>query len=80
MMRAAFPDLQVTIEDAISGGGRLAVRGEIRGTHRGELMGIPPAGQWVTGGLIDIDRVENGRLAERWGQADTLGIAPNSAS
>ena len=74
MMRAAFPNLQVTIEDVISEGDRVAVRGEIRGTHQGELMGIPPTGKRVTVSLIDINRIENGKLTERWGQADMLGM------
>lgn len=74
MMRAAFPDLQATIEDVIVEGDKVAVRGTVRGTHRGELMGIPPTGKQVTVTLIDINRIENGKLAERWGEADMLGM------
>lgn len=74
MMRAAFPDLQVTIEDVISEGDKVAVRGAIHGTHRGELMGIPPTGKRVTISLIDINLIENGKIVERWSQADMLGM------
>lgn len=74
MMRSAFPDLQVEIEDVIAEGDRVAVRGAIHGTHRGELMRIPPTGKRVTVSLIDINRIENGKLAERWGQSDMLGM------
>jgi predicted ester cyclase len=74
MLRAAFPDLRVTIEEVIAEGDRVAVRGVIRGTHRGDLMGIPPTGKAVTMALIDINRIEGGQLVERWGEADTLGL------
>jgi steroid delta-isomerase-like uncharacterized protein len=74
MFRVAFPDLQAAIDDVISEGDRVAVRGAVRGTHRGELMGIPPTGKRVTVELIDINRVENGKLVERWGETDMLGM------
>ena len=72
--RAAFPDLRATIDDTIAEGDRVAVRGEIHGTHRGESMGIPPTGNKVTVELIDINRIENGELVERWGEANMLGM------
>lgn len=74
MLRAAFPDLRATIKDVIAEGDQVAVRGAICGTHRGELMGIAPTGEVVTMALIDINRIADGRLAERWGEADMLGL------
>ena len=74
MFRAAFPDLQATIEDLIAEGHKVAVRGTLRGTHPGELLGIPPTGAQVTVPLIDINRIEAGKLVERWGEADMLGL------
>ncbi len=50
------------------------VRGSIRGTHQGELMGIPPTGKAVTVPLIDVNRIAGGQLAERWAEADMLGL------
>jgi len=74
MFRAAFPDLQVTVEDTIADDDKVAVRGVVRGTHQGELMGMPPTGSTVTAALIDINRIENGRLVERWRETDMLGM------
>jgi predicted ester cyclase len=74
LFRAAFPDLQVTLEELIAEGDKVAVRGVMRGTHQGELMGIPPTGRQVTVALIDINRIEGGQLVERWGEADMLGL------
>lgn len=73
-MRAAFPDLQATIAETVAEGDKVAVRGTIRGTHEGELMGIPPTGKRVTVTLIDVNRIAGGRLVERWAEVDTLGL------
>lgn len=40
--RAAFPDLQITVEELIAEGDKVFDRVTWRGTHQGELMGIPP--------------------------------------
>jgi steroid delta-isomerase-like uncharacterized protein len=74
MFRAAFPDLQGTVKDMIAEGDKVVVRGVVRGTHRGELMGIPPTGRQMTVTLIDINRIEGGKLVERWGVSDMLGM------
>ncbi len=44
------------------------------GTHRGELFGFAPTGNRVTWTAIHIWRIVDGRLAERWSEADLLGI------
>ena len=72
--QVAFPDLHATIEDLVAEGQKVVVRGSIRGTHQGELMGIPPTGKPVTVTLIDVNRIEGGKLAERWAEADMLGM------
>ncbi len=74
MFRAAFPDLTGTIEAMVAEGDTVAVRGTMRGTHQGELLGIPPTGTRVTVTLIDINRIEDGKLIERWTETDMLGL------
>lgn len=74
MFRDAFPDLSGILDDVICEGDKVVVRGTMRGTHRGELMGIPPTGKQVTVTLIDINRVEDGKLVERWAETDMLGL------
>jgi predicted ester cyclase len=41
----AYPDLHVTIEDAIAEGDKVVSRNTVTGTHQGEYMGIPPTGK-----------------------------------
>jgi steroid delta-isomerase-like uncharacterized protein len=72
--RRAFPDLRVTTEDLVAEGDRVVLRWTARGTHKGDLGGIPPTGKEATLKGIDILRIENGRIAERWAEYDNLGL------
>jgi steroid delta-isomerase-like uncharacterized protein len=70
----AFPDLQVNVEDMISEGDKVVARLTVRGTHQGEFMGITPTGYQVTFTGIDIVRIADGKVVERWGNFDDLGM------
>jgi len=72
--RIAFPDLRVKNEDVIVEEDKVVVRWKARGTHNGQLMNIPPTGKQVSLKGIDILRLDNGRIAERWGEFDALGM------
>lgn len=85
MFRSAFPNLHVTIEDQIAAGDRVVSRWMARGTHKGELMGIPPSGIDVTMVGLTISRVTEGKISEdwtNWNSLDTirqLGAIPPSS-
>jgi steroid delta-isomerase-like uncharacterized protein len=74
MLLSAFPDAQVTIEDIIAEGDKVVVHWAGRGTHRGELMGLPPTNKEASAAGIDILRYEGGKRVETWRQWDTLGM------
>jgi steroid delta-isomerase-like uncharacterized protein len=74
MIRSAFPDFQIIVEDQVAEGDRVAGRYTMRGTHQGDLMGIPPTGKPVSIIAMDVIRVRDGRLVEHWGQIDMLGM------
>lgn len=70
----AFPDLHVSIEHMVAEGDKVAVEYTIRGTHQGELMGIPPTGKQVMVKGLDINRFKGDKLVERWGNQDDVGM------
>jgi len=72
--RNAFPDIKFTIEELIAQGDKVAERFTVRGTHQGELQGIPPTGKQIKITSIDIARYVDGKMVERWGQPDFLGM------
>ena len=68
--RKAIDGFELTIEDVISDGDKVAGRYRIHGKHADELMGVP-----ATGNEIDVEgqsffRFEDGRVAERWQSLD----------
>ena len=75
-LRAAFPDLQMTVEDVIADGDKAVARVTVAGTHQGEFMGVPPTGTRVVGvQLIDVMRFDGGGLVcEHWGVSDMLSL------
>jgi steroid delta-isomerase-like uncharacterized protein len=74
MYRNAYPDTDITVEDQIAEGDNVVTRWTARGTHQGELMGIPPSGNRVEVTGITIDRFSGGMFAESWTNYDALGM------
>ena len=74
LFRSAFPDWRSTIEDLIAVDDMVVERFTARGTHQAELMHIAATGRAVTLGGINIFRLRNGRIVERWGVLDQLGF------
>ncbi len=74
MYRSAFPDSHITVEDQIAEGDEVVTRWRGRGTHQGELFGIPPSGNQVEISGITIDRFSGGKAVERWTNYDALGM------
>jgi steroid delta-isomerase-like uncharacterized protein len=72
--RTAFEHLNVTVEDMVAEGDRVAARFTACGVHKGSFMGLPPTGKPITMTGIEIFRIENGRIAELWGEANRLGL------
>ena len=74
MMRTAFPDLHVTIEDLIAEGDTVAAIFTMRGTFKGELMGIAPTGRQLTFTDAVFVRFENGKEVEATAYANMLSF------
>ena len=72
--RAAFEHLDVTVEDTIAEGDKVAARFTARGIHKGSFMNLPPTGKPITMTGIEIFRIEDGKIAELWGEANLLGL------
>ena len=72
--RAAFTDLQHTLDDLFAEGDRVAIRVTICGTHHGVFQGIAPTGTAVTFSLVEIVRIAEGKIAESWGGVDLADV------
>ena len=74
MFRTAFPDLQKTTESMLAADDMVVDRVRVQGTQSGEFMGLPATGKRMTITEMHIARVADGRVVERWGEWDQLGL------
>lgn len=64
--RSAFPDIHFTIDHLLAEGDKVVGAFTIRGTHRGEFAGVAPTGKKVVFKAVDIWRLQDGKIAERY--------------
>jgi len=74
MTRSGFPDFHVTIEDMIAEGDKVVSQWIARGTHQGELFGMPPTGKKASWTGITVYRFAGGKIVEAWWSKDMLGL------
>jgi steroid delta-isomerase-like uncharacterized protein len=74
MMRNAFPDMKVEVETMVAADDKVAFAYTLTGTHKGDFMGISSTGKNIKARGMQISRFENGKMVERWGSSDELGI------
>jgi steroid delta-isomerase-like uncharacterized protein len=72
--RAAFPDIQDTLEQIVAEGDKVVVRWTSRGTHQGEFMGAAPTGRHVTFTGMRLFRIAENKIAESWVNIDERGL------
>jgi predicted ester cyclase len=70
----AFPDVRFEIADSSVSGDTVWVRAEATATNTGPFFGQPPTGLPVSWTVIDVARIENGRIVEHWGVPDRFEI------
>ena len=73
-MREAFPDLSVAPETMVADEESLAFAYTMTGTHQGVLMGIAPTGKKMSIRRVQISKFRDGKMVERWGSSDQLGM------
>ena len=72
-IRAAFPDIHVTVEDVISEGDLFAIRYRATMTHAGPGFGEPTNRQVAVTGM-SFSRMRDGQIVEGWNNWDQLGL------
>jgi steroid delta-isomerase-like uncharacterized protein len=71
-VRTAFPDLHITIEDMVAEGDMVAIRYTMRGTFKGEYMGIAPTGKKMELPNAGFARFRGGKQVDVWPYLDSL--------
>jgi predicted ester cyclase len=73
-LRSAFPDFKITIDDVVVVGDTVWARQKGGGTNLGRFAGHPPTGRTAFIDVIDVCRIEDGKIVEHWGVPDQLGM------
>ena len=74
MMRTAFPDFRMDVDDLIAEGDKVVARSTMSGTHKGEFMGMAPSGKQFRVSAIDVVRFTGGKAVAHWGVTDAAGM------
>ncbi|MEA5450933.1 ester cyclase [Leptolyngbya sp. CCNP1308] len=61
-------------DEIVVAGDRVVTCGRFTAIHIGDFQGLPPTGKQISLAVMHIDRVENGKIVEHWGQGDALGL------
>jgi steroid delta-isomerase-like uncharacterized protein len=72
--QAAIPDFRLEVHAILADGDKAMIHSTTRGTHLGEMMGIPPTGKVIAVEAVDILRVQDGKVVEHWGVFDEMGM------
>jgi steroid delta-isomerase-like uncharacterized protein len=64
--RKAFPDMQITIEDAFGEQDKLAMRWNLKGTFAKELHGSQPSHEKFETQGVEILHFQDGKIKEAW--------------
>ena len=73
-LRSVFPDFKITIDELVVSGDKVWARQKGGGTNLGSFAGHPPTGIKAFIDVIDIVRIEDGKIVEHWGVPDQLGM------
>lgn len=71
---AAFPDFAIRIDQELADGDIVVTRYTATGTHEGAWLGIEPTGNAVEYTGMNVFRIECGKIAESWGEANHLSL------
>ncbi len=67
-LHAAFPDLEVRIENVIQEGSWIAWRRVHTGTHKGKILGFAPTGKKLTWECLVFTHIAGGKIVYEVGQ------------
>ncbi len=70
----AFPDMRLTVDDAIAQDDKVLIRWSAVVTHTGDNLGMPATNKRVTFSGMTLAKIANGKIIEAWDHWDKLGM------
>jgi predicted ester cyclase len=73
-LRAAIPDIRIVkIEFLAQAGGTVVWQRTLSGTHKANMMGIPPSGKKVKWSEMVVTRFKDNKISEEWVVSELAG-------
>ena len=72
--KSAFPDVRLEPVQTIATEDYVVAILDVSGTHTGEFQGHAPTNKRFTVRGIQVGRFADGKMTDRWGSTDVLGI------
>ena len=69
-----FEGFRVEIHEHLAERDKVFTYKTLHGTHRAEFLGVPATGKTVAIDVMDVLRVEDGKLVEHWNVVDVAGL------
>lgn len=66
--------MQIEPEHMVGDDDHVCIAYTLSGTHKGDFHDLAPTGKRVEVRGVQIGRFEDGKIVERWGSTDELGI------
>lgn len=66
LVKRAFPDLKIRVDDLVAAGDKVALRLTLSGTHQDEFQGIPATDRTISYVSHEFYRVADSVFAEEW--------------
>ena len=73
-VRQTYPDYTIKINQQYTDGNYVISEFVMKGTHKGEFIGITPTNKILEITGINIDRIENGKIIEHGGATNTFEV------
>lgn len=73
-LNSAFPDFQLAVDSIVADDEQVAIAYRVSGTHEGDFQGVAPTGRRIEARAAQVARFADGKIVERWGSTDELGI------
>lgn len=73
-MKTWVDRLDGALEALVADDESIAVAYTLTGTHQGPLGGNPPSGRKMKIRGVQLSKFKDGKMVERWGSSDELGL------
>src|ERR1700752_419888 len=74
LIREAFPNMTIVVEDTVAEGDKVAARCSVRAKHEGDFLGRSATQAQVDYTGIASVRIENGMIVEAWNNFDFMTL------